>query len=33
MSHKKVLITGAYGLIGNIVYGCLAENSEAYDVK
>lgn len=32
MSHKKVLITGAYGLIGNIVYGCLAENSEAYDV-
>src|SRR4051812_28974407 len=29
---KKVLITGAYGLIGNLVYAHLAAQPEAYDV-
>jgi NAD+ dependent glucose-6-phosphate dehydrogenase len=29
---RKVLITGAYGLVGNVVYGHLAQDPEAYDV-
>jgi NAD+ dependent glucose-6-phosphate dehydrogenase len=29
---RKVLITGAYGLVGNVVYGHLARDPEAYDV-
>ncbi|MEK7399281.1 MAG: NAD(P)-dependent oxidoreductase [Candidatus Poribacteria bacterium] len=32
MSPQKVLITGVYGLIGNIVYARLAENPDKYDV-
>lgn len=32
MMCKKVLITGVYGLIGNIVYAKLAENPDKYDV-
>jgi uronate dehydrogenase len=30
--ERKVLITGAYGLVGNVVYGHLAQDPEAYDV-
>ena len=29
---RKVLITGAYGLVGNVVYGHLAQDPKAYDV-
>ena len=29
---KKVLITGVYGLIGNVVYRKLAESPQTYDV-
>ena len=32
MSPIKVLITGAYGLIGNILYGRLAQSPDVYDV-
>lgn len=32
MSSKKVLITGVYGLIGNVIYRKLLESPEAYDV-
>jgi nucleoside-diphosphate-sugar epimerase len=32
LSIKKVLVTGAYGLIGNLVYARLAEQPEKYDL-
>jgi uronate dehydrogenase len=32
MPPKKILITGAYGLIGNLSYGHLAQNPQDYDV-
>jgi uronate dehydrogenase len=32
MFPKKILITGAYGLIGNLLYGHLAQNPQAYDI-
>ena len=32
MSRTRVLITGAYGLIGNVVYARLAQNPDLYDV-
>jgi NAD+ dependent glucose-6-phosphate dehydrogenase len=32
MTRKRVLITGAYGLIGNVVYRRLAQDPGAYDV-
>ncbi len=32
MSRKKVLVTGAYGLIGNVIYTRLSRNPDKYDV-
>jgi NAD+ dependent glucose-6-phosphate dehydrogenase len=31
-TNKKVIITGAYGLIGNLVYGHMAAQPERYDM-
>jgi len=31
-SHKKVLVTGAYGLVGNVIYRKLAQSPESYDL-